>query len=223
MERPRMFLISAACLCVYGILYLAATDLQQGEAKPLAGNETDRFALLAFKGQMADGPAGALSSWNDTIHFCQWEGIKCSASNQRVTIINLQSKRLAGSLSPSLGNLSLLQELNLGGNDLYGDIPPELGKLTGMRILNLTSNSFDGRISGNLSSCRELRHLDLGDNMLVGEIPAELTSLPKLRVLYLLVNNLTGSIPPSIGNLSSLTRLAMGRNNLVGASPTESA
>ncbi|XP_019702874.1 uncharacterized protein [Elaeis guineensis] len=193
MERPQKFLNSVACLCL--CMILCVDILVTEAAAPVAGNETDRLALLAFKGQITDGPARALSSWNDTVQFCEWEGIKCSANSQRVTIISLQSKRLAGSLSPSLGNLTLLQELNLGDNHLYGPIP------------------------ANLSSCKELRQLFLGDNVLVGEIPTELTSLPKLQEMQLLVNNLTGSIPPSIGNLSSLTTLVMGRNNLVGSIP----
>ena len=42
---------------------------------PTFGNETDKLALLAFKNHLIDVPNGILSSWNDSVHFCDWEGV----------------------------------------------------------------------------------------------------------------------------------------------------
>ena len=35
-------------------------------------NETDQLALLEFKAKITDDPLQVMSSWNDSIHFCQW-------------------------------------------------------------------------------------------------------------------------------------------------------
>ena len=40
-------------------------------------NETDRSALLEFKAKIIHDLLGALNSWNDSIHFCQWKGVTC--------------------------------------------------------------------------------------------------------------------------------------------------
>ncbi|MQM14333.1 hypothetical protein Taro_047265 [Colocasia esculenta] len=210
---PYLFL----CTTVYG----SGADVI-GAAPALGSNATDRLALLAFKDQIISGdPHGDLSSWNETLHFCSWQGVTCAGRIGRVRTLELPSQRLVGSLSPSLGNLTFLRELNLGDNLFTGTIPPELGKLSRLRTLNLTTNSLGGEIPANLSNCKQLRVLDLGTNALVGRIPSEITNLSKLKLLYLLVNNLTGVIPPSVGNLSSLTVLASGRNALRGRIPEE--
>ncbi|XWS74825.1 hypothetical protein CRYUN_Cryun01aG0031200 [Craigia yunnanensis] len=48
------------------------------------GNETDRLALLALKDQLVGGSPGALNSWNDSFHFCDWQGVRCGRRHQRV-------------------------------------------------------------------------------------------------------------------------------------------
>lgn len=63
------------------------------------GNETDRQALLAFKRSISKDPQGVLSSWNDSLHFCQWEGVTCNGRHrQRVTILEFLSRGLAGTV-----------------------------------------------------------------------------------------------------------------------------
>ena len=86
-------------------------------------------------------------------------------------------------------------ELWLGGNQLTGEIPPELGGLS-----NLTQ-------------------LILDHNQLTGEIPPELGGLSNLEVLYLDHNQLTGEIPPELGGLSKLTLLFLRGNQLTGCIP----
>lgn len=185
----------------------------------MRGNETDRLALLEFKSLIREDPSGVLSSWNNTVHFCEWHGVTCSPRRQRVTVLNLQSLKLAGSISPHIGNLSFLRDLGLLGNEFDGKIPPEIGSLKRLQSLRLYNNSLSGTIPPNLSNCSELTLISLGGNQLVGEIPVNLASLTKLQLLGIQWNYLTGLIPPSIGNLSSLTSLAAARNSLHGSIP----
>ena len=68
--------------------------------------------------------------------------------------------------------------LFLGGNQLSGEIPAELGSLT------------------------NLEHLRLDGNQLTGEISAELGRLVNLTLLYLSGNRLTGCVPASLRDVA---------------------
>ncbi|XP_040998014.1 probable LRR receptor-like serine/threonine-protein kinase At3g47570 [Juglans microcarpa x Juglans regia] len=185
-----------------------------------AGNETDRLALLDFKAKITHDPLGFLSSWNDSIHFCRWQGVTCGRKHhERVTKLDVQSQNLGGSISPQVGNLSFLRELTLLNNSFIHIIPPEVGRLRRLQILALGNNSISGQIPRNISGCANLFYIRVHYNQLFGEIPAELSTLSKLRRLSLYNNNLIGSIPPSFGNLSSLEVLDAAYNNLGGSIP----
>uniref|UniRef100_A0A2N9FBF8 non-specific serine/threonine protein kinase n=1 Tax=Fagus sylvatica TaxID=28930 RepID=A0A2N9FBF8_FAGSY len=69
---------------------------------PIFANETDHVALLDFKNGITQDPLQIMSSWNDSVHFCNWIGVTCSPSNKTVMVLNLAAKRLAGSISPSI-------------------------------------------------------------------------------------------------------------------------
>ncbi|XP_077219026.1 uncharacterized protein LOC143853176 [Tasmannia lanceolata] len=186
------------------------------------GNETDRLALLAIKQMITNDPHNFLSSWNDSLHFCNWNGVTCSLRHhQRVTDLDLNSQSLVGSLSPQVTNLTFLTNMILSNNNFHGEIPVEISHLSRLRYLNLSENSFSGKIPPDLNRCSELRVIALGINELLGEIPIELGFLSKLIILYLYHNNLIGSIPPSLGNLSSLNALSLARNELEGNIPVE--
>uniref|UniRef100_A0A2N9HI82 Leucine-rich repeat-containing N-terminal plant-type domain-containing protein n=1 Tax=Fagus sylvatica TaxID=28930 RepID=A0A2N9HI82_FAGSY len=94
-----------------------------------SSNETDQLALLEFKAKITHDPFGAMSSWNDSIHFCQWQGVTCGCRHQRVIVLNLQSQKLVGSISPHVGNLSFLRNPTLQNNSFHNEIPPEIGRL----------------------------------------------------------------------------------------------
>ncbi|CAL5373615.1 unnamed protein product [Camellia sinensis] len=185
----------------------------------VAGNETDRLALLAFKAEITGDPFGALNSWNESIHLCQWAGITCGRRHQRVTKLKLDHQKLTGSISPHIGNLSFLRKLLLRNNSFTHQIPPELGHLRRLQILTLYNNSIGGEIPANISACSNLVVLDLATNSLAGKIPVELGSLSKLKHLGISKNNLTGGLPYTFGNLSSLIELYASSNNINGSIP----
>ena len=108
--------------------------------------------------------------------------------------LNLGGNQLTGDIPPELGSLASLQSLNLGGNQLTGDIPPELGGLASLQSLNLESNQLTGSISPELGGLGSLQSLNLTDNQLSGDIPDELSGLGSLQSLNLTDNQL-GCIP----------------------------
>ncbi|XP_052876312.1 probable LRR receptor-like serine/threonine-protein kinase At3g47570 [Gossypium arboreum] len=194
--------------------------LSLATASPVVrGNDTDQQALLQFKAKITGDPLKIMESWNSSIHFCQWIGVACGRKHRRVTKLKLRILKLSGSLSPYIGNLSFLRELDLVGNSFYNQIPQEIRGLRRLEALNLANNSISGEIPSNLSACSKLTLVDMSDNQLTGEIPALLGLLSNLKVLGFFNNSLRGNIPPSLGNLSSLERLGLTYNALSGIIP----
>ena len=137
----------------HGILLMCMSSCLKSVTIPAFANETDRLALLDFKNRMTKDPLQIMSSWNDSIHFCNWIGVTCSPSSKRVMVLNLTAKKLSGSIPPSIGNLTYLTGINLKNNRFNGEIPQEVGRLQRLQHLNLSSNSFGGKLPTNLSYC----------------------------------------------------------------------
>ncbi|XP_060210889.1 probable LRR receptor-like serine/threonine-protein kinase At3g47570 [Lycium barbarum] len=204
----------------YTMKYTVVVSLLTFSLLPYAlcsrANETDRMSLLEIKSMIIDDPLRIMDSWNETIHFCNWLGVSCGRRHRRVTVLDLNSLKLRGSLSPSIGNLSYLHVIKLQNNSFSGEIPSELGFLHRLQILRLDNNSFPGHIPSNISGCINLFSVALSYNTMVGEIPAELGTLLKLQELFLVSNYFTGGIPTSLGNLSLLDTFLASKNKLVG-------
>uniref|UniRef100_A0A2K1X885 non-specific serine/threonine protein kinase n=1 Tax=Populus trichocarpa TaxID=3694 RepID=A0A2K1X885_POPTR len=182
------------------------------------GSEIDKLSLLSFKAQISHPPT-KLSSWNESLHFCQWSGVTCGRQDRRVIELDLHSSQLVGSLSPSIGNLSFLSLLSLENNGFTNTIPQELGRLVRLQALLLGNNSFSGEIPANISHCSNLLKLNLEGNNLTGNLPAGLGSLSKLQVFNFRKNNLDGKIPLSFENLSSIIEIEGKMNYLQGGIP----
>ncbi|XP_031096918.1 probable LRR receptor-like serine/threonine-protein kinase At3g47570 [Ipomoea triloba] len=189
----------------------------------LYSNETDRIALLEFKHRISDDPNGVLlNSWNDSVHHCGWQGVRCGRRHPRVVALRLPKKGLVGTISPHIGNLTFLRLLDLHSNMFQGEIPGEIGGLFRLRYLDLATNALTGELAKlNLSSCVQLMELQFSENGLQGKLPTVLANLKKLQQLTLGSNRLTGGIPPTFGNLSSLQLLGLEMNHLKGRIPHE--
>ncbi|TVU29085.1 hypothetical protein EJB05_20629, partial [Eragrostis curvula] len=164
--------------------------------------------------------------------------------------LRLNSLGLRGRLSPLLGNLSFLTELDLGNNGLAGWIPPQLGSLRRLQLLNLSMNSLEGdiprhwgvapasqpclsattasaarsrrgEIPASVANLTSIQELRLGYNSLSGAIPPSLGALPNLSALVLYFNNLSGTLPDALWNISSLTELTVSGNDLTGTIPSD--
>ncbi|KAL7164768.1 hypothetical protein ACSBR2_040633 [Camellia fascicularis] len=135
---------SVLCFIFFFMNSLGLITTAKGNPSLVLTNETDHQALLAIKDLIQGDPLGALSSWNHSIHFCNWQGVSCGRRHQRVTLLNLSSLALVGSVSPQIGNLTFLWTIDLGNNSFHGEIPQELGKLFRLQYILLLNNSFQG-------------------------------------------------------------------------------
>ncbi|XP_074279796.1 uncharacterized protein LOC141605066 [Silene latifolia] len=183
------------------------------------GNETDHTALLAIKNRLVDHPNKVVSSWNDSIHHCSWEGVTCGRKHNRVTVLDLSSRGLAGIISPFIGNLSFLTVIELYNNSLSGNIPAQLSYLIRLQVLDLRNNTLVGEIPPNISNCVNLRVIALGRNKLEGKLPAGLRALTMLTVFIVNNNNLTGPLFDIIQNLTSLVSISAAQNSFTGTIP----
>jgi len=153
-SRTRLFIFPSSnkmkhsCLHFNWILFIFFHGiLLLKSARILAfANDTDRLALLDFKKQISEDPVQIMSSWNDSTHFCNWFGVTCSPSSKRVMVLNLEAQRLAGYITPFMGNLTYLTGINLGNNSIYGEIPQEMGRLRRLQHLNVSYNSLGGKL-----------------------------------------------------------------------------
>ena len=159
-------------------------------------------------------------NWLTGAPLRQWYGVIVGGQG-RVVRLRLGGNNLQGQIPPELGNLANLTSLSLGGNELSGPIPPELGNLSSLTRLWLWSNELSGPIPPELGSLANLTSLNLFNNRLSGPIPPELGNLPRVEDLFLSSNALTGPLPPELGNLPSVVQLSLGQNNLSGPIPSE--
>ncbi|KAI4976574.1 hypothetical protein ZWY2020_050181 [Hordeum vulgare] len=181
--------------------------------------EGDRSALLAFKSAVSDDPKGVLAGWGASPDACNWTGVVCDAATRRVVKLVLREQKLAGEVSPALGNLSHLRVLNLSGNLFAGGVPPELGNLSRLKFLDVSSNTLAGTVPPELGNLSRLSSLDLSGNAFAGPVPPELGELSRLKQLSLAQNEFQGSIPLELARVRGLEYLNLGGNNLSGPIP----
>ena len=182
---------------------------------------SDRAALIALYNATEGGSWTTRTNWLSGRPLDEWHGVTTDGGG-RVTALDLTGNQLTGEIPPELGGLSNLTTLVLQGNRLTGAIPPELASLSNLEELLLNGNRLTGEIPPELGRLSNLVQLWLDVNQLTGEIPPELGGLSNLEELLLNGNRLTGEIPPELGGLSNLDGAAGSTNNqLTGAIPPE--
>ncbi|KAJ3080601.1 hypothetical protein HDU99_007940, partial [Rhizoclosmatium hyalinum] len=110
---------------------------------------------------------------------------------------NLSDNKITGRIPDEIGQLQLLENLDLSSNRMYGEIPKTIGQLKRLKVLQLQLNKFSG------------------------ELPIELGNLPRIKSIYLNNNRFYGELNASIfEGLKTLSQLALNRNQFSGPFPT---
>ena len=160
-----------------------------------------RFAMavldISIQGRRSRTPKFAGNSLNE----CSWTGVSCS-DGKIVKIVWAGNRSLQGNLPVDLGLLTGLNHLDLAENNIQSTLPAGLYNLTGLRYLYLHDNRLTGHISEDISKLSRLEKLYLGDNLLSGTFPRGL-----------------GSPGRGGGNARQLKFLHLGRNKLTGPIP----
>ncbi|KAM3731220.1 hypothetical protein ACB098_12G146400 [Castanea mollissima] len=127
-------------------------------------------------------------------------------------LYTISENSLSGEIPSLICNLSLLQVLDLSGNNLGGMIP---------RCLSNFSSSLS--ILKSMARCALLESLDLGNNQIVDTFPSWLGALPELKILILRSNRFYGAIrsPKFNFGFPKLRIIDMSFNGFTGSLPSE--
>ncbi|WVZ74603.1 hypothetical protein U9M48_022765 [Paspalum notatum var. saurae] len=177
-------------------------------------NSQDFHSLLDFKKGITNDPNEVLNNWTNNTHFCRWNGVNCTLTPPyRVTELILRGHNLAGQISPSLGNLTFLNVLDLSTNNFRGVIPDALTNCSNLAELGLYANNLTGVIPPSIGLLTKLEQL-LFENNLYGVIPPGLGNITDLSIIDLAENQLNGPIPSDFWQMPKIAQLYLGNNNL---------
>ncbi|GAY33377.1 hypothetical protein CUMW_275020, partial [Citrus unshiu] len=150
---------------------------------------------------------------------------------ENLQALGLVGNNIRGIIPDSLGNLTLLNVLQLGFNKLQGSIPSSLGKCQNLMELSAPNNKLNGTLPPQIFGITTLSILlDLSENLLSGSIPLEgnsfngsipqsLNALKSIKELDLSCNNLSGQIPKYLEDLPFLEYLNLSYNHFEGEVP----
>ncbi|XP_071721750.1 uncharacterized protein [Rutidosis leptorrhynchoides] len=229
-------------MALYTLIMLVLLHSSHNVAASNSTNEAR--ALLKWKESFGNQTASMISaSWNINSSSCTWYGISCNSAGNAISI-NLTNSGLIGTLSefpfssllnlahlelgmnqlfgfmpPEIGHLSKLVYLDLSHNQLNGSIPPSLGNLSNMVYLYLQANKLSSSLPPEIGNLSNLMELQIDTNTLTGHIPSALENLKNVAILNMADNILSGSIPSELGNLKSLSKFTIERNQISGRIP----
>ena len=195
------------------------------------GLTSDRDILMALYEATGGENWTNHENWGSDLPLSEWYGVttemiepqtKAGEPVERVVELNLGENNLTGELPAALGGLTELKYLNFFHNsNLTGNIPAELGNLSKLKGLELQVNSWTGVLPEELGNLKELTYLcissDYFDEQPFPDWLCTLTQLDNVRLSC----NFTGNLPAAIGNLTSLWYLDLRSNQLSGELPAE--
>lgn len=209
--------------------------------------ESDASILLGIKQSLQGNSDNILlSSWNASVPFCEWGGVKWAYENGSlldckntyektqnlataktlslvVYSIELAATGLRGTIPKEIAKLLHLEKLYLGVNMLGGPIPLELGNSASLMSVSLSGNKLNGSIPPSVwNLCGQLVDLLLDGNDLSGSIPEPAlrnVTCSNLQILDLSNNNLQGPVPMFLGQFHGLQELDLSNNSLSGTIP----
>ena len=103
--------------------------------------ETDREVLIAFYNATGGPNWKGNNNWLSDVPINEWDGVTTDG-NGRVTELSLLGNQLSGEIPPELGNLPNLKYLYLDQNQLSGCVPSSLSGRLAMEISDLGDLRF---------------------------------------------------------------------------------
>lgn len=127
---------------------------------------------------------------------------------------------LFGEIPKDIGSLTGLQVLSLGENKLNGSIPESMGKLRKLWFLDFETAKHLKSGFENLFNLSSLQYMHLSLAGITGTLPEDFGFYyPSMVECLLPGNRFTGSIPSTMGSMTNLTRLNLAGNHFSGHIP----
>ncbi|OAY73047.1 putative inactive receptor kinase [Ananas comosus] len=190
--------------------YVEVIDLSSNGLTGILPNETSQFLRLAsfnvsnnlLTGELPPviGTYPELSAIDLSLNQLYGPLPSTLFTSVRLSILNLSGNSFTGTIPFPDGEGALpyssLTYLDLSKNSLSGPLPPEIGRLSGLKLLNIGKNNFSGQIPKEIGLLQNLQYVDLSSNELDGTIPSGFTDgLVGFNVSY---NNLSGNVPNNL-------------------------
>ncbi|KAK4379714.1 hypothetical protein RND71_001576 [Anisodus tanguticus] len=229
MERLQVYILFVVILHTIAVEKFACKG--QNGARNCSANDLE--ALVDFKNGLND-PENRLSSWKGR-DCCKWRGIGCSNTTGSVIKIDLHNpfpvnsddvtSWFFGTISPTLGNLSHLQYLDVSSE--FSVLTVEgfqwVSGLVSLKYLGM--NQVDLSMIGSswlemLNQLPQLTELHLSTCGLSGSISfLSLVSFSSLAVIDLSFNCFNSMFPSWLVNISSLEYIDLGNSYFRGRIP----
>ncbi|GAB4860026.1 hypothetical protein Ancab_040422 [Ancistrocladus abbreviatus] len=222
-------------LHLFYLLMLCMITKSSSSKHPLC-HDNERAALLQFKLSLSISEFASVDpsahpktkSWKLTrpgIDCCSWEGIGCDMTSGHVTILDLSSSFLSGSIhsNSSLFELVHLHTLSLADNDFKSSlIPAKISVFSNLKNLNLSLSRFSGQVPIEICQLSNLISLDLSQNLLKLRQPSLKTlleSFSSLEVISLKEASISSRVPKMLANIKSLRKISLANCGLHSAFP----
>lgn len=195
-------------------------------------NETKltRYALATFfystNGPTAWDFAIRNDGWMTDAPECEWASTeKGQCSDGTYASLALDYVGLTGQIPLEIGLLTGLRRFSVrsqgpGTPTLSGSIPESIRALTNLETIRLTDNEIAGTVPAVLGQMANATVLLFNGNYLGGTIPTEI-GLTNVATLNFDNNELRGPIPTEIFALENLSTLSLQGNSLTGSIPTQ--
>lgn len=158
------------------LLALARPAASQGGCTPTTVTAPDirtecvaLRTIYGFLGRQPSSWAGAIAAGSS---YCSYPGVTCAtvSGENRVVGLYLDNNGLQGLIPPYIGNLLLLNEINLSNNNFTGQIPLSLGRLTSLTNLDLRVRESTEEIACSLRSSSFFLCLDLCGTLVIFDV-----------------------------------------------------
>ncbi len=142
-----------------------------------------------------------------------WEQIKNDSPPENCDLSKLKGVTLDEDYN------ARVERLSLPNNNLVGQLPEEIGKLTKIKNFSIPFNQVSGEIPATIGQLEILERVNLDFNNLNGEIPIEFLNLNNVSTIQLQYNLLSGEIPAGIVYLQNIFKIYLNNNQLIGQIP----
>ncbi|VVA36216.1 PREDICTED: probable [Prunus dulcis] len=119
--------------------------------------------------------------------------------------LQLSGNQLSGQLPPDIGKMQNFSMINLGFNKFNGELPAKIGQLP-LVVFNISTNNFSGQIPMQIGNIKCMQNLDMSYNNFSGTFPVSLNSLTELSKFNISYNPLISGVIPSSGQLATFEK-----------------
>lgn len=131
------------------------------------------------------------------------------SSLQKLEVFKVENCHLVGDGYNSLYSVPALKVLGIAGNEFVTGSLSGIQQLVNLEELYIGGTQLDGSLPEEMGQLTELIYIESSETAFTGIIPTSFGNLVNLEVLDLSLNQLSGGLPEEIGQLTKLKNVAL--------------